>query len=102
GREQVRTAQMLLLTLRGTPTCYYGDELGMLNVPIPRELIHDPPGKVHPEYSRDQERTPMQWDGRAHGGFCDADVTPCLPVADEYQIYNVAVEQREPRSFLMF
>src|SRR5438552_12777298 len=102
GREQARTAQMLLLTLRGTPTCYYGDELGMLNVPIPRELIHDPPGKVHPEYSRDPERTPMQWDGSAHGGFCAPDVTPWLPVADDYQIYNVAVEQREPRSFLMF
>jgi len=102
GREQVRTAQMLLLTLRGTPTCYYGDELGMLNVPIPRELIHDPPGKVHPEYSRDPERTPMQWDGSAHAGFCAPDVTPWLPVADDYQIYNVAVEQRDPRSFLMF
>jgi len=102
GREQVRTAQMLLLTLRGTPTCYYGDELGMLNVPIPRELIHDPPGEVHPEYSRDPERTPMQWDGSAHAGFCAPDVTPWLPVADDYQIYNVAVEQRDPRSFLMF
>src|SRR5437667_7554693 len=101
-REQTRTAQMLLLTLRGTPTCYYGDELGMLNVPIPRELIHDPPGKQHPGYSRDPERTPMQWDGSAHGGFCAPDVTPWLPVADDYQIYNMANEQRDPRSFLMF
>jgi alpha-glucosidase len=102
GREQARTAQMLLLTLRGTPTCYYGDELGMSDVPIPRELIHDPPGKEHPEYSRDPERTPMQWDGSDNAGFCAADVTPWLPVSDDYQIYNVADEQRDPRSFLMF
>jgi alpha-glucosidase len=102
GREQARTAQMLLLTLRGTPTCYYGDELGLLNVPIPRKLIHDPPGKVNPEYSRDPERSPMQWDGSAHAGFCTPEVAPWLPVADDYQIYNVADEQRDPRSMLMF
>ena len=59
GREQSRAAQMLLLTLRGTPTCYYGDELGMVNVPVPRELIYDPPGKVNPQYSRDPERSPF-------------------------------------------
>jgi alpha-glucosidase len=101
GREQARTAQMLLLTLRGTPTCYYGDELGMLNVPVPRELIHDPPGKVNPQYSRDPERSPMQWDGSTHAGFCAAEVTPWLPIAGDYQIYNVAEEQHDPRSLLM-
>jgi len=101
GREQARAAQMLLFTLRGTPTCYYGDELGMLNVPVPRELIHDPPGKFNPEYSRDPERSPMQWNGSAHAGFCAAEATPWLPVADDYQIYNVAEEQHEQRSLLM-
>ena len=102
GREQARTAQMLLLTLRGTPTCYYGDELGMLDVPIPQKLLHDPQGKEHPEYSRDPERTPMQWDDSANAGFCAPEVTPWLPVADDYQIYNVADEQHYPRSLLMF
>ena len=101
GREQARAAQMLLLTLRGTPTCYYGDELAMLNVPVPQELIHDPPGKVNPQYSRDPERSPMQWDGSAHAGFCAAEATPWLPIADDYKIYNVAEEQHDPRSFLM-
>ena len=101
GREQARTAQMLLLTLRGTPTCYYGEELGMMNVPIPRELIHDPPGKQHPEYSRDPERTPMQWDGSANAGFCAPEAIPWLPVAEDYRIYNVADEQHNPRSMLM-
>jgi alpha-glucosidase len=102
GREQARTAQMLLLTLRGTPTCYYGDELGMLNVPIPRELMHDPPGKEHPKYSRDPERSPMQWDSSTHAGFCAPEATPWLPVADDYHIYNVAEEQHDPCSMLMF
>jgi len=102
GREQARVAQMLLLTLRGTPTCYYGDELGMLDVPIPRELIHDPPGKEHPEYSRDPERTPMQWDGGHNAGFCAPEVTPWLPISNDYQIFNVADEQSDPHSFLMF
>jgi alpha-glucosidase len=101
GREQARTAQMLLFTLRGTPTCYYGEELAMVNVPIPRELIHDPPGKVRPEYSRDPERTPMQWDGSDNAGFCAPDVAPWLPVADDYQIYNVTCEQCDPHSMLI-
>ncbi len=102
GREQARLAQMLLLTLRGTPTCYYGDELGMQDVPLPRELIHDPAGKEHPEKSRDPVRSPMQWDESANAGFCAPEVTSWLPVADDYQIYNVADEQLDPRSFLMF
>jgi alpha-glucosidase len=102
GRELARIAQMLLLTLRGTPTCYYGDELAMLNVPIPQELIHDPQGKEHPVHSRDPERTPMQWDGSANAGFCAPGANPWLPVAGDYQIYNVAGEQQDPHSFLTF
>jgi len=101
GREQARLTQMLLLALRGTPTCYYGDELGMQDVPLPRELMHDPAGKEDPEKSRDPVRSPMQWDGSANAGFCTPKATPWLPIADDYQIYNVAHEQRDPRSFLM-
>src|SRR5947208_4474801 len=102
GREQARMAQMLLLTLRGTPTCYYGDELGMQNVAVQPKLMHDPPGKDKPEHSRDPQRTPMQWDSSPNSGFCAPKVTPWLPVADDYQIYNVADEQLDPHSFLMF
>ena len=101
GREQARLTQMLLLALRGTPTCYYGDELGMQDVPLPRELMHDPAGKEDHEKSRDPVRSPMQWDGSANAGFCTPKATPWLPIADDYQIYNVAHEQRDPRSFLM-
>ena len=49
GPDQARVANMLLLTLRGTPTCYYGDELGMENVPIPLEMVQDPPAVNQPE-----------------------------------------------------
>jgi alpha-glucosidase len=100
GREQVPVAQMLLLTLRGTPTCYYGDELGMQDVPIPLELMHDPQGKDNPEYSRDPQRTPMQWDSSPNAGFCPPGVAPWLPVADDYHTFNVAAEQHDPRSLL--
>ena len=100
GREQARIAQMLLLTLRGTPTCYYGDELGMQNVAVPPELMHDPKGKEHPEHSRDPERTPMQWESSPNAGFCPPEVRPWLPVAHDSQTYNVVAEQHDPRSFL--
>jgi len=100
GRHQALIAHMLLLTLRGTPTCYYGDELGMQDVAIPPESLYDPQGKDHPEHSRDLQRTPMQWDPSPNAGFCPPDVKPWLPVADDFQTYNVAVEQREPHSFL--
>jgi alpha-glucosidase len=101
GRVQARLTQMLLLTLRGTPTCYYGDELGMQDVPLPRALMHDPLGKNHPEHSRDPVRSPMQWDGSANAGFCPAGVRPWLPIASDYQTFNVAAEQHDPRSSLM-
>lgn len=101
GREQARIAQMLLLTLRGTPTCYYGDEIGMQNVPIPRDQLQDPKAKGDPAQSRDYERTPMQWSARAKAGFTNPEVHPWLPVADDYQIYNVEAEQHDPRSILM-
>jgi len=100
GREQARVAHMLLLTLRGTPTCYYGDELGMQNVQVPFSMMHDPQGKENPEHSRDHERTPMQWDTSKNAGFCPPDVSPWLPVAADYQTYNVATEQQDPHSFL--
>jgi alpha-glucosidase len=100
GRAQSRVAQMMLLTLRGTPTCYYGDELGMQDSFVPSELMHDPQGKDNPEHSRDPIRTPMQWDSSANAGFNSPAVSPWLPVADDYQVYNVATEQNDPHSFL--
>ncbi len=93
---------MLLLTLRGTPTMYYGDELGMTDVPIPPEQALDPyerrvPGRG---VSRDPERTPMQWTAGAHAGFCPPDAQPWLPVAEDHHRVNVTAEQHDPRSVL--
>ena len=101
GREQARVAQMLLLTLRGTPTCYYGDEIGMQDVAMPPEQMQDPQGKDDPRHSRDPQRTPMQWDASANAGFCPPGVRPWLPIAVDYQRFNVVSEQQDPRSMMM-
>lgn len=79
--HQVRGAQLLLLTLRGTPTMYYGDELGMRDVAIKPDEVQDPfeknePGKGN---GRDPQRTPMPWTNNEKGGFTTAD-RPWLPV----------------------
>jgi alpha-glucosidase len=107
GPDQARVANMLLLTLRGTPTCYYGDELGMENVPIPPEKIQDPPAINQPEIAhivgRDPERTPMQWDDSPNAGFAPPDVKDLwLPLAPNYKQVNVANQLKEPRSFLNY
>jgi len=100
GRDQARVAAMLLLTLRGTPTMYYGDEIGMKDVPIPPDMVQDPPAKRFPGLGlgRDPERTPMQWDSGPNAGFTTG--TPWLPIADDYKEYNVEVERNDPKSFL--
>jgi alpha-glucosidase len=72
----------------------------MQDVAIPLEMIHDPQGKENPQHSRDPQRSPMQWDTSPNAGFCAPNVKPWLPVAGDYQTYNVAVEQGDPRSFL--
>jgi alpha-glucosidase len=96
GHEYVRIAQMLLLTLRGTPTLYYGDELGMSDVPIPQELVVDPAGIRTPGHSRDPERTPMPWNADNAGGFTHG--RPWLPLGADYTDRNVASQQTDPHS----
>jgi alpha-glucosidase len=99
GQAQARVAAMLLLTLRGTPTLYNGDELGLENVPIPPERIQDPPGKIlGPEHSRDRCRTPMQWNGEPGAGFSTAE--PWLPFSPDQPTRNVAVQSADPSSIL--
>jgi alpha-glucosidase len=100
GAPQARVAAMLLLTLRGTPTMYYGDEIGMHDVPIPPDQVQDPYEKNVPGLGlgRDPVRTPMQWTGDESGGFTTA--KPWLPLADDYKTINVAVERQQSTSLL--
>jgi alpha-glucosidase len=100
GATQARVAGMLLLTLRGTPTMYYGDEIGMHDVPIPPDQIKDPYEKNVPGLGlgRDPVRTPMQWNGEENSGFTTG--KPWLPLADDYQRINVAIQREEPASLL--
>jgi alpha-glucosidase len=100
GPAQARIAAMLLLTLRGTPTLYYGDEIGMHNVPIPPDRVQDPfeknvPGMGH---GRDPERTPMQWSSVKNAGFTSGD--PWLPIAEDWQSVNVEANSAESQSIL--
>jgi alpha-glucosidase len=100
GISQARVAAMLLLTLRGTPTMYYADEIGMDNVPIPPGRAQDPLEKNVPGLGlgRDPCRTPMQWDGSANAGFSVAE--PWLPVSDDYTEVNVQSEDADRQSIL--
>jgi alpha-glucosidase len=91
GQARARLAAMLLLTLRGTPLLYYGDEIGMTDVSIPPESAVDPDG-------RDPARTPMQWDATDSAGFTTG--RPWLPIPASARTVNVAGERDEPGSLL--
>jgi alpha-glucosidase len=100
GAQSARLATMLLLTLRGTPTLYYGDEIGMQDVPVPPKMARDPQGKRFPGYGRDPVRTPMQWEAGPNAGFCPPDIEPWLLVADDYRVVNVETQRVDPDSML--
>ncbi len=100
GEAQARVAAMLLLTLRGTPTIYYGDELGMTDVAIPPDQVRDPqelraPGQG---FGRDPVRTPMPWDASANAGFTTGE--PWLPLGPDWRTRNIAAESTDPDSML--
>jgi alpha-glucosidase len=101
GPAQARVAAMLLLTLRGTPTLYYGDEIGMADVPIPVEQQQDPFGLREPGFGRDPCRTPMQWTPGPNAGFSVPDTPKLwLPLASDYQTVNVERQLADPTSIL--
>ena len=98
GPAQARVAAMLLLTLRGTPTIYQGEEIGMRDVAIPPERVQDPWERNVPGLGRDPVRTPIPWSGGPNGGFSAGD--PWLPLGDEAATSNVDAQASKPRSML--
>jgi alpha-glucosidase len=98
GDAQARVAAMLLLTLRGMPTLYYGDELGMKNITIPSDRVRDPLELREPGLGRDPVRAPMPWDESLGAGFGDA--PPWLPLPSDHATRNVAMMMRDPASIL--
>jgi alpha-glucosidase len=102
GLAQARIAAMLLLTLRGTPTIYNGEEIGMVDGAIRPHEVRDPWEKNAPGLGlgRDPCRTPMQWSDAQAAGFTHG--IPWLPVAADANEHNVAVETTDPGSILSF
>jgi alpha-glucosidase len=91
GRRRARMAALMLLTLRGTPFLYNGEEIGMADGPVPEDRIVDVAG-------RDPERTPLQWNASPTGGFTTG--VPWLPVNPETATVNVEAQQGDPSSML--
>jgi alpha-glucosidase len=91
-----RVVLMLLLTLRGTPVIYYGDELAMEQTEIPPERVVDPEAR-RTGTGRDGARTPMQWSDEPGLGFTSADVEPWLPFGDA-SAANVAAQREDAGS----
>lgn len=111
--DKARVLATILLTVRGVPTLYMGQEIGMANTYLPLRQALDPVAseffawipetvsKRLPErLNRDEVRTPMQWDGTVHAGFCPPDATPWLPVNANRRTRNVASEVGRPWSLL--
>ncbi|MCX7026634.1 MAG: alpha-amylase family glycosyl hydrolase [Spirochaetes bacterium] len=98
---RAKTAAAMLLTLRGSPFLYYGEELGMSCVSIPRKDLRDPLGlKTWPLrfLGRDPERTPMQWDDSPGAGFTEN--RPWLPINPDWKERNVEVQRAKSDSLL--
>lgn len=100
GMAQARIAAMLLLTLRGTPTLYFGEEIGMKNGEISPEQMRDPQGiRLGLAHCRDFSRTPMQWTDKGYAGF--SSTAPWLPIPSDYTKNNVETEARNAKSMLV-
>ncbi len=99
---RVKVMMALLLTQRGTPFLYYGEELGMRDISLSRGQIVDPPGRKYwPFYKgRDGCRSPMQWSDEMHAGF--STIKPWLPVHPNHRKRNAVAQHEDPKSMLNF
>jgi alpha-glucosidase len=91
GEARARVAAMLLVTLRGTPFIYQGDELGLRDADVPPERIVDVDG-------RDPERAPIPWEAGPGAGFTTG--RPWLPLPPDPERVNAEAQRTEPRSML--
>jgi glycosidase len=107
---------VLLLTLRGVPTLYMGEEIGMTNTRVPLRRARDPIARrwgflpepifhglerlIGETINRDEVRSPMQWDASRHAGFCPDDVEPWLPVNENRGERSVAAQDGDADSLL--
>ena len=100
--ERARCALVMLLTLRGTPVLYYGDELAMRDVPVPPEQRRDPVGTgvYDASDSRDPCRTPLPWSRQPGGGFTTPDAEPWLPLSAQPGV-TVEEQRADPDSALV-
>lgn len=98
--ERLKLAAVMLMTLRGTPFIYYGDEIGMRDIQLSRSQIQDPVGRKYwPFYKgRDACRSPMQWTELRNSGFSDGN--PWLPVHTNFQNRNVQSQLSDPESLI--
>jgi alpha-glucosidase len=102
SEARARVALLMLLTLRGTPLLYQGDEIGLTDTPLTRDDIKDPVGvRFWPGYAgRDPVRTPLPWNDRPGGGFTEPGVKPWLPLAGG--VASVEVQRNDAGSMLTF
>jgi alpha-glucosidase len=100
---RLKAAALMLLSLRGTPFIYNGDEIGMRNIHIKRSQIKDPVGKLYwPIFKgRDGCRAPLQWSADSNAGFSKG-ATPWLPVHPNNPTRNVEQQNKDPHSLLNF
>ncbi len=102
GAAQARVAAVMLLTLRGTPTMYYGDELGMPDARIAADEVQDPAELRQPGLGRgrDAERSPMLWENKENAGFTASGVKTWLPLVWDWSRFTVESEGYDGRSSL--
>lgn len=99
GLQYADAMNVLLLTLPGTPTTYYGEEIAMNNIEIDYEDVQDPKGKnagpeLYKRYGRDPGRSPMQWSEDVNAGFSSA-LQTWLPVHPDYKVRNVEAQKQQ-------
>ena len=117
--ESAKLLVTLLMTMRGTPYIYQGDEIGMVNVAHPSIDFYDDVEtlnawklaeiegedmelflKLVHKQSRDNARTPMQWDSSKNAGFTKS--KPWIPLNNNFKMINVTDQEEDPHSILQY